>query len=46
MADISQILIGGTTYDIKDNVARNAMVSGVHYCGQGYTHYKRTDSTA
>ena len=35
MADISQIKIGGVTYDIKDTVARNANVSGIHYRGQG-----------
>lgn len=46
MADISQIKIGGVTYDIKDTVARNANVSGIHYRGLGWTHYKTNASAA
>lgn len=31
--DISKIKIGGTTYDIKDSVARAAMTNGTHFIG-------------
>lgn len=44
MADISQIRINGTLYDIKDTVARNATTSGIHYRGQGFTHYQTSAS--
>lgn len=37
MADISQIKIGGQTYDIKDRVAREASASGVYYAGETST---------
>ena len=33
MADISKIVLGGTTYNIKDTVARAAAVGGMHFLG-------------
>lgn len=33
MADISKIVLGSTTYNIKDTVARAAMTGGMHFLG-------------
>ena len=33
MADISKIVLGGNTYNIKDTVARAAAVGGMHFLG-------------
>lgn len=33
MADISKIVLGGTTYNIKDTVARAAIAGGMHFLG-------------
>ena len=33
MADISKIVLGGTTYNIKDAVARAAIAGGMHFLG-------------
>ena len=37
MAEISKIKIGSNTYDIKDAVARERIVGGIHYIGKTNT---------